>query len=228
MPNFGGKMAKINYYILFSLVSILLFFSGVNQSKARPVSYPTGWTVMQMNDANMSSLHVHYSPTANYSIGYKSEYHRDDEIYFNGLQLNILAKRWNKPQSQANFYIKSGIGAAYSDFEQFDGESSPAVFTGIALDWEDRRYFTSYENRFNYMGDIDKHFMQKARLGIAPYIGDYGDLHTWVMLEVDHMPERDSSEIIYTPMLRFFKDVYLFEVGVTSEKDLLFNSVIRF
>lgn len=194
---------------------------------ARPVSYPGGWTLMQLNDGSSHSLHVHYSPTARYSIGYKAEYWRESEWQFHGAQFNYLAKRWNAPASQANVYIKSGLGAAYSDAGRFDGEVNPAGFIGLAFDWEDRRYFTSYENRYTHAGNIDTFYMQKARVGIAPYIGDYGDLHTWLMLEVDHNPTRRDN-VLVTPLVRFFKGEYLTEAGVSHKGDVLFNFVVRF
>jgi len=211
-------------YITIILIALTVM---PDVAQARPVSYPGGWTIMQTNDTNSNNLHVHYSPTAKYSVGYKGEYHRDEQWQFHGMQLNYLAKRINKPKSQANFYLKSAVGAAYSDYGQLNSETEAAGFAGIAMDWETRRYFTSYENRLTYAGDIEKSFAQKARVGIAPYIGDYGDLHTWLMLEVDHSPKRDD-EVVYTPMVRFFKGVYLFEAGVSSNEDILFNAIIRF
>lgn len=207
---------------------ICIFVLGfVVSAQARPVSYPEGWTVMQMNDADAHTLHVHYSPTAHYSIGYKQEYWRNEDWQFQGLQLNYLVKRWNAPASQANFYLKSGAGIAYSDYGAFDGESELAAFSGIGLDWEDRRFFTSYENRYTEAGDIASFFTQKARVGVAPYIGDYGDLHTWLMLQVDHNPSADD-EVTFTPLVRLFKGEYLAEAGVSDNGDVLFNWIIRF
>lgn len=194
---------------------------------ARPVSYPGGWTVMQMNDGDMSGLHLHYSPSINYSVGYKGEYWHDGDWQFHGAQLNILAKRWNMPQSQANFYIKNAVGIAHSDKAQFDNQVNIAGFSGVAVDWENRRFFTSYENRANFTGGIDDSYMQKIRLGVAPYIGDYGDLHTWAMVEVRHSPE-SKDPVTVTPLVRFFKGDYLAEIGVSSEKKALFNLVKRF
>ncbi len=194
---------------------------------ARPVSYPGGWTSMLMNNGDMHSFHLHYSPTARYSIGLRSAYHRNEDYWHNAFQLNNLLKRWNNPDSQANLYLKSGIGAAYSDAGKFDGEIDPAAFTGIATDWEDRRYFISYENRYIEAGDIYDGFHQKARAGIAPYIGDYGDLHTWLMLEVEHEPE-DDNKFTVTPLVRFFKGVHLMETGISDQGDVLFNYVIRY
>lgn len=212
---------------LFLTITCIAMLGLSSEALARPVSYPDGWTVMQNNDMDAHTLHVHYSPTAKYSIGYKAEYWRKEDWQFHGAQLNYLVKRWNAPASQANFYLKSGAGVAYSDYQSFDGEAEPAAFTGIALDWEDRRWFTSYENRAYYAGDIDKFFMQKARVGVAPYIGDYGDIHTWLMLQVDHNPSADD-EITFTPLVRMFKGEYLAEAGVSDNGDVLFNWIIRF
>ena len=69
--------------------------------------------------------------------------------------------------------------------------------------------------------------MQSARVGIAPYIGDYGDLHTWLMLQVDHVPESDE-QITVTPLVRLFKDVHLLEAGMSNQGDVLFNYILRF
>lgn len=141
-------------------------------AQARPVSYPGGWTVMLKNDVDINSAHVHYSPDAKNSIGPRHEYLRDKKANVDTLQWNRLLKRWNGAGYQANAYLKSGAGVAYDD-----GEYEPAFFTGFAADWETRRWFTMYENRFFHADDIEKFAKHKARIGVAPYIGDYGDLH---------------------------------------------------
>ena len=182
---------------------------------------------MTMNNADLNSVHMHYSPTAKYSIGYKGEYWREDEWQFHGVQGNVLLKRWNQKASQANIYLKNAVGLAYSDDEGFDHKTELAGSAGISMDWEDRRYFISYENRFTHAGDIDQFFMQKSRIGIAPYIGDYGDLHTWLMLEASHTPKAEDPVEI-TPLLRFFKNEYLWEVGANQNGDVLLNFVARY
>ncbi len=172
-------------------------------------------------------MHIHYSPTAKYSLGYKGEYWRDGEYSIQAVQMNNLLKRWNNPDSQANLYIKSGIGVAYSDKGAFDHETDLAAFTGVATDWENRRFFISYENRYTDAGKIDDFFMQSARVGVAPYIGEYGDLHTWLMVQVDHKPEA-RDHVTITPMVRLFKDVHLAEFGMNNKGEVLFNYVIRY
>ena len=194
---------------------------------ARPVSYPGGWTLMTMNDGDKNSVHVHYSPTAKTSIGYKFEYWPDKELNLHALQINKLLKRWNNTESQANFYIKSGIGVAYSDLGVFDNKSGVSGFTGIAADWEDRRRFISYENRFTDINGVDDFFQQSARVGWAPYQGDYGDLHTWLMLQLEHMPEAINEHTV-TPLVRLFKDVHLLEFGVNNHNKVLINYIFRY
>ena len=211
-------------FVCFVLLITFIYFENI---KARPISYQGGWTLMQKNNFNKHSIHLHYTPSIKYSLGYKGEYWLNKEWQFHGAQLNFLLKRLNKPKSQANFYIKTGAGAAFSDYKNFDGKVEPLLFSGISADWEDRRYFISYENRINYSNKIVKSFLQKSRIGITPYLGEYGDLHTWFMLEVDHMPNSINS-IIYTPMVRMFKGDYLAEAGITNYGDLMFNFIKRF
>jgi hypothetical protein len=78
-----------------------------------------------------------------------------------------------------------------------------------------------------YAGDINKSFEQSVMLGIAPYIGDYGDLHTWLMLHVEHKPaEQDNFTV--TPMVRFFKGTNLVEVGISENGEAALNFIHRF
>lgn len=210
--------------LLFVLLGMKLT---VLPARARPVSYPGGWTLMLMNDGYRNSAHIHYSPTAKASLGYKFEYWRDQDFTLNTLQMNNLLKRWNQPDSQANFYLKSGIGLAYSDAGGFNNETDPAGFMGLALDWENRSYFVAYQNRYTEAGDIDDFYQQSFRIGWAPYEGDYGDLNTWLMLQVEHMPEADDNFTV-TPLVRFFKNVHLLEAGVNNRGKLLFNYIFRY
>lgn len=207
--------------LLAAGLSILTFM--VPLAEARPVSYPGGWTVMQMNKGDFSSLHVHYSPGFQDSIGLYYEDNWSSDYTFKGIQYNRLLKRWNKPKSQANLYLNAGIGQS----ESYQGPDDAAGFVGLAADWETRRYFVAYEFRALDLG-FDRDVRQSGRLGIAPYIGDYGDLHTWLMLQVENQPEADDP-VTFTPLVRFFYDVQLVEVGYTPETDrFMLNYIIRF
>jgi hypothetical protein len=212
----------MNKYIIM-LCAMAASFS----ANARPVSYPGGWTLMEthMNDA--TSLNVHYTANKDNSVGYLAEYKKDKDWLFNGVSWNRILIRENMPGSQFNFYLKSAAGVAYSNYGAFEDKTEPEAHSGIAADWENRRYFTMYENKATYAGDIDKSFEQSVMLGVAPYIGDYGDLHTWAMLHIEHRPKEDDKFTV-TPMLRFFKGTNLVEVGVSENSELTFNYIHRF
>ena len=213
----------MKYIILITILS----FTHFKVTEARPVSYPGGITLMLMNDSMKNSLHAHYSPSAQTSFGYKFEYWRGNEFSLNMIQMNNLIKRWNKPESQANFYIKSGIGSAYSDKGHFESKNNFAGFIGISADWEDQRYFIQYGNRYTNAVEIDNFYTQFVHIGITPYIGDYGDIHTWLMIKVNHTPEFKRN-IVVTPHLRFFKNVHLLEVGADTRGKIMFNYVYRY
>ena len=207
---------------LFLIISVF-----AKELKPRPISYVGGWTIMQMNNLNKHSAHFHYSPSIKYSVGYRVEYWRKKEWQFHGVQANYLIERINTPKSQSNFYLKNGVGLAISNFRNYENKIEPSLFSGISMNWENRRYFTSYENRIMHSFTIDKFFLQKGRIGFAPYIGKYGDLHTWLMLEVQHMPQT-KNKMAYTPMLRMFKGDFLAEAGLTNYKEFMLNFIKRF
>jgi len=198
-----------------------------SNSYARPVSYPGGWTFMTMNNGVRNSAHIHYSPTAKISLGVRHEDWKNRDFSMTMLQANILLKRWNKKYSQANLYLKTGLGTAKTDLQRFTDDRDTAGFVGFAADWEDRRYFISYENRFTDAGKFDDFFQQSVQAGWAPYQGDYGDLHTWLMLRIDHQ-QKTEDKLIITPLIRLFKGVHLLEAGVSDNSKLLLNYIYRY
>lgn len=201
---------------------ILALFLLPSAAQARPVSWPGGWMVMLMNDIESNAAQLNYTVTPKYAVGVQHEYFRDEKFSMDAGTVDILLKRWNNPGSQANLYLKSGAGVAYGS-----GDAEPAAFTGLEIDWENRRFFTLYENRLLYAGDHEKFVKHKARLGVAPYIGDYGDLHTWLMLQADYDAGMDDSFSL-TPMVRLFKGTNLVEAGYNLDGGVLFNFTKQF
>lgn len=189
-------------------------------AEARPVSYAGGTMAMTSNDPWSNSAMLLYSPTAKFSVGPFLDHYRETNGELYGLQANYLAKRWNMPDSQGNLFLLSGLGRT-SDAE-FGG------YAGLEADWEDRRYYVSYENRYTFAGDdVKQEYQQKARVGIAPYVAEYGGLHTWLMLQVDHMPE-DKDHVTVTPLVRIFKDAYLGELGMSNHGEMMFNLTVTY
>jgi hypothetical protein len=191
-------------------------------AQARPVSFPKGWMLMQMNDSTSNSAMISYSPTAYDAFGVRTDYFRNDETLLHTLTYNRLLQRWNNSGSQANIYLLTGAGVGDDH-----GKMAPAGFGGVESDWESRRYYVSYENRILVSSENDQTFDQKARIGIAPYLGDYNDVHPWLMLQFENNV-RSDDKLVVTPLLRLFNTGFLTEIGYASNKTLLLNAILQF
>ena len=202
----------------------ILFISFLN---ARPISYADSWTLMSYNDYKKNSILIHYPPTSKYSIGYKSEYWQEEQHWLNSFNLNYLVKRVNKKNSQANFYLKTGLGLLKSDYKEYNNKKELITYAEFATDWETRKYFVSYNNNIIRAVTVDGLFMQKARIGYPPYITGYGGLHTWLMYETQHMPENKKNNISNF-IVRLFKSTNMFEVGLDENRNTTFNYIKRF
>lgn len=177
---------------------------------------------MTMNDVSSYSNSISYSPTAFEAFGVRSDYMREDDVWLTTATYNRLLKRWNKANSQANIFLQTGIGMANGG-----DDKSAAGSIGIEADWETRRYYVSYENRYVHAGDVMREYSQKARVGIAPYVGGYDDVHTWFMLQVDHRPT-DHDNVTVTPLVRVFNQEVLGEFGISHRGDVLANITWQF
>lgn len=210
---------------VLSLSMMASFSAGI--ANARPVSYEGGWTLIEETDRQSTALWVHYSVTSKLSLGYRGEWDRQGDILFNGGQATYLAKRWFGKDHQANLYLMAGLGVAEGVDDNSGGQEA-AGFIGVMADWETRRWFLSYRARGFDAGSLDASGMQAARIGYAPYEGDTGDLHTWLMVEVDHRPDSDDP-VGVTPLIRFFKGEGLLELGWSvSDDQPLINFQYRF
>lgn len=194
-----------------------------SSAHARPVSYPGGWTVLQNNDSLANSLWVHYSPDARYSVGYYGQYDRAEEWTAHTVRATRLVRRWNEKASQGNLYAWGAVGAA-----DLGGgaDARGAGFAGVSADWETRRVFIMGEAKAAQIGATsDVEFL--GHVGFAPYAGDYGDLHLWLMLQAQHKPTA-AEPMITTPMARLFWDTNLVELGWQIETEaVMFNWIIR-
>ena len=193
----------------------------------RPVSYAGGWTVIGESDRQSSSALLHYTPSPHMSLGFKTEINRDTDFAIYSVHPTLLAKRWFGADYQGNLYFYGGIGMASGIYNNF-GSDQMAIYGGVMADWETRSLFVGYRNRYLEAGDYASQFMQAFRAGFAPYEGDSGDLHTWLMLEIDHRPS-DPNSVTATPLVRLFKGPLLVEAGYNlTVHQPLFNFTYRF
>lgn len=218
------RNANIRRYALPILTCILLFSSV--PIDARPVSYPGGWTLRHYLDWSRERYDVHYSPNASHSVGWVIENSRQHGYTSLSAQWNHVLHRKNSLRTQSNMYLYIMGGVA-----TMDADLEPNASIGLVFDKESRRYLANYRMSAKYTGQFERDdFQHGARLGVAPYLGKTGDVHTWLMLDLAHRPQQDMHEeqFVWTPMIRIFKNSYLGEIGISSNGGSVFNFVARF
>ena len=196
------------------LVRLILLLSFINV-EARPISYSGGSTAMLITDNMKDSFYYHYSPTYKYSVGIETVKDLIFDQEYSYLRFTYLMNRKNTRHSQRNLYFQSGISSKGRD----------NVFYGIHGDWETRRVFTGFgfKEVENTTQDYQDYFLQA---GIAPYIGEYGDLHTWLMLK--SKKNTLTNEWQTYPVLKFFKGDFLIEFGYDSKINWDVHMMYRF
>ena len=194
---------------------ILVFFFYFANLEARPISYSGGYTLMTESNNMQDSAYYHYSPSYKYSIGIQ----QIKDKYFNSkysyLRLTYLLNRRNTKNSQRNLYLQSGLSSNGLDH----------YFYGTHGDWETRRLYAGFGYKKTMMKTLD-YMEQYLQIGVAPYIGEYGDLHTWLMLK---SKKNDLTSNLDTyPVLKFFKGNALVEFGYSDTSNWDIYLIYRF
>lgn len=211
---------KIPYQLFFSLILTSVVAEATH---AKPLSYVGGTMMMQENDETGHTLSIDYTFDPHFALGLYAK--RDiggKEFYTIGPQLNTLFKRWNLPHGQGNIFGMAGAGVARQG-----SDSEPAAWAALLADYETRRVFFSYEPRLMYGGDIESSFWQRAHVGFAPYLADYEELNTWLLLRVDHHPAKNDHFVV-TPLVRLFYKTIWLEAGYSSNHHVMVNWTVQF
>jgi hypothetical protein len=179
--------------------------------------------VMQENDETGHTLSIDYTFDPHFALGLYSKYEiNQKEFWMAGPQLNTLLKRWNLPDGQGNIFAITGAGEARQG-----SRNEPTAWLTLMGDYETRRVYFSYESRFMYARDIEKSAWQRAYAGFAPYLADYEQLNTWLLLRVDHHPAK-NDHLIVTPVIRFFYKTIWLEAGYSSNNHVMVNWTVQF
>ena len=167
---------------------------------------------MFKSDNVSNSVYLHYSPTYKYSIGIEKVKNKFYDNNKNYLRLTYLLNRKNTFTSQRNLYFQSGVMP----------NNTENIFYGVHGDWETRKLFIGFgikDIQSKYGMDYKDEYLQ---LGFAPYVGDYNDLHTWIMLKTKKNTLTNKASTY--PELKFFKGNALmkFGYGANTNWDLHF------
>ena len=204
--------------MLYKILLLLLMSVGLS----RPISYPKSWTLIQKNNVNSSEIFTHYSFNVRNSLGffYNKSYNNSIDDY-SGFRWNYLIHRKNTKISQWNIYLSNSIA-----INNRGNSSSLTHEFSLKTDWETRRYLIAFNISYKSIEKEENFYKYSSRLGFAPYLGKYNDLHTWLILQLSY--NNNNEKVIITPILRLFKYIYLLELGINSNGKGVFNFIIRF
>ena len=203
---------------LFLLVAALA--TSLPNASAHPVAYEGALAAMTWNQPFLSDYWLAYSMTSRVAVaarGMRMSMKDGGDLSLYMWQLDVLAKRWNGRDFQANIYAYGGYGLV-----NFRGQDGGAGLGGVEVDAESRKYFilAKYEGMLPSLGENFQHV--EGRLGIAPYEAEYNELAAWLMVAFQYHPALVRGFAI-TPLARFFYKNVLWETGVSLQGDWMLN-----
>ena len=196
--------------ILFFIFIVIVVDVG-----ARPVSWTQGSTLMAYSNNQKNSIYYHFSPTYKFSLGLEMV---EDKVFDNSyayFRFTRLLNRKNTQNSQRNLYFRSGVSS----------KQWASYFLGLQGDWETRRLFAGFNVNLIESGNRD-YFDQSYQVGIAPYLGEFGDLHTWIMVKTKRNSVADEWSTF--PLVRLFKGDVMLELGYNGETSWDAHLMYRF
>ena len=198
---------------LFILFTSFLSFS-------HPVIYQGGFVYWGSFKPSSNIQRASYSFHHKLSFELRSEWIKKSSYrdYTGGF--NLLLKRFLFNKSQGNLYLSHQFG--YYNEQRNDGFVNKASLIG---DWESRTLYTALNVSGKYINRLKTQY--SGRIGFAPYEGDLETLQSWLVLQASYNEEL-SKNIVITPMLRFFYQNVLWELGATSKSEYFFTLMVHY
>ena len=197
-----------------------LFFTSLVFS--HPVIYKDGWVywatlTSQSNKQRVSyTFHPRFSIEAN-TEGLVQNSYRDYKI-----GINILLKRWYLDHSQGNIYLSLHGGT--------DKKTNYILHPQVEMDWESRKLYTALNMAMTQHWKNNQPPLYKImyRAGIAPYVAGMKDLQTWFVIQWDFTYLSNEQSIVMTPLLRFFYNNALWEMGASLKGDFFMTLMLHY
>jgi hypothetical protein len=202
---------------------LLIFFSA--SAFAGPTSYEGGWMLSTDNQPEEIEWQLNYSFKSWLSAGVDYAYYQSTALQKTYVvsRANWLLKRWNELESQGNIYLYGGAGMLDASSTQ-----SVAWLSGLELDWDSRNYYAAFRAQIFDAKDAKSDGMIQARVGIAPYLTKFENLHSWVIVQAQYFPNATTGKLRLTPLMRFYVSNVLWEMGVSTQGEWLFNTMVHF
>ena len=196
---------------------------------AKPIAFARGTTTMaEYGGGTMETVQVFHAPKYWYSVGGgwlaldSEDGGKERDIV--DVRANLLARRWNLPDAQANVFVWGGLGHATGN--DFDGSVLDRT-AGVQGDFETRRVYASFQSDL-HESSAYSHRIDTLQLGWAPYAHDYDTLATWFVVQGRRYTGDlfDGTEAAL--LVRFFKGGAWVEVGATTDGKLQAMAMFNF
>lgn len=213
------------------LVPLLISLSVLGEplAEARPIFAKGVWALMSWNRPDLNEVIGTYSLTPAVSFG--GRYLRlpvsgeaTRELYLP--QASLLFWRYNDVDFQSNLYGSAGLGLDHLSAPGSGASYSKAVFGDLEADFETRSIYASAEYQAVRLSSLNPLGVIRGRAGFAPYTTEIEGFHSWLLLQVESHPgSKDAASV--TPMLRFYYQNVLFEVGSSLRGEWSFNWMVH-
>lgn len=209
----------------------LLLLAGLSLSmgaRAHPVFFADGFGLNVFSAPDKTEAYAAYTLTHRFALGARyfgfrtdQKMGSPDETYVLA-QASFLLKRWNENAAQGNIYLEAAGGSASFSHEGSSTVVRPAVMYAVEADWENRRLYTL--GKLSYLKASEHPAVNTAmlRAGFAPYLADFDELNSWVILEAETQLKNNGSTTL-TPFVRVFYKNVLAELGYGLDGGFRFN-----
>lgn len=201
------------------LVAMVIGLGAVT-AEARPVSFVGSKMPMVSAQPWQVATSVGFTPArwASVGAGYQWMLRADGAAQFASADVNLLLKRWNLENWQANAFLLASAGALWKP----DFSVEPAGSLALEVDAESRHLLVLVQGRYlrSLGGFEDPQVL--GRVGFAPFTAEYDEINPWVIVQYQYMP-RFADRHVITPMLRLMYRAVLVELGSSLRGDFLLN-----
>lgn len=189
---------------------------------AHPVIYKGGTVFQSTFMPMMNKMRIGYSINSRFSIVVNSNWFQNVDNYQDiSFGVNSLLKRWLSSDFQGNLY--AGLYAGQYKNNYGDGNVLIPFLMG---DWESRDNYFALQTQ-GYLYDNKSNFDYTLRYGFAPFRTGMKDLQTWLIFQAYYYKQQ-SSTLLVTPMLRFFYQNVLWEVGYSTRGQSYLTLMIHY
>ena len=180
---------------------------------AHPVTFEDGTALYLRASPKATTFEANYTLQRHFALGMTYAKVMSDSLYIDAvfLQANLLLKRWNFEKAQANLYLSGGYGYGFDRERSHSGRGLMA----IQADFETDRFYTAFNGRVFYQDDTWPYSL-RYRLGFAPYLAEYKEVQSWLVLQSTYFPSLNPRPRL-TLLMRFFYRSVLWEIGADTQ-----------